>query len=91
MKKGSKSLPRGEVFTLLLQAQLSLLAFEAVAAGAAFRITTASIPHVNLSQRAVIPRAVVLTFRHPTANARVHFLYIFVHHNKKPPFLVSTV
>jgi len=46
---------------------------------------------MDLSQRAVIARAVVLTFGYAAADAGVHFLYVFIHHIKNPPFLVSTV
>ena len=73
--------------TLSLAARLScLFAFEAIATGTAFRITAARIAHVDFSQRAVIPRAVILTFRNPAADACVHFLYVFIHHNKKTSF-----
>ena len=58
-----------------------LLSFKAIAAGAAFRITATRVAHVNFTERAVIPCAVILTFRNATTNTRVHFLYIFVHHN----------
>ena len=73
----------------LLAARSSCL--KAFAAGAAFRVVIAGIAHVNFSQRAVIPRAIVLTFRHAATDAGVYFLYVFVHNNKNPPFLVPIV
>ena len=63
-----------------------LFSFEAVAASAAFRVAVTGIAHVDFSQRAVIPRAVILTFRNAAADACVHFLYVFIHHNKKTSF-----
>ena len=78
-------------FTLLHPTSGWLLSFEAIATGAAFRITATRIPYVDFTERAVIPCAVILTFRNATTNARVHFLYIFVHHNKKTSFSVRTV
>jgi hypothetical protein len=68
----------------LLAARSSCL--EAVAASAAFRVTAASITDMNFTQRAIIPCAVILTFRYATTDTGVHFLYVFVHHNKKSSF-----
>ena len=65
---------------------LSLLAFETVAAGAAFRVAATRIAHVNLSQRAIIARAVVLTFGHAATDGGVHFLIVVFIHHKIPPF-----
>ena len=65
---------------------LSLLAFETVAAGAAFRVAATRIAYVNLSQRAVIARAVVLTFGHAATDGGVHFLIVVFMHHKIPPF-----
>ena len=61
----------------------ALLSLEAIATGTAFRVTTTRIAYVDFTERAVIPCAVVLTFRNAAANTCVHFLYVFIHHNKK--------
>ena len=66
----------------LLRATLGcLFAFKAIATGTAFRIAITRVANVDFTKGAVIACAVILTFRNATTNARVHFLYIFVHHN----------
>lgn len=65
---------------------LSLFTFEAVAAGAAFRVAATRIAYVDFSQRAVIARAVVLAFGHAAADGGVHFLIVVFIHHKIPPF-----
>ena len=62
---------------------INLFSFEAIATGTAFRVAVAGVPYVDFTQGAVIPCAVELTFRYATTDARVHFLYVFIHHNKK--------
>ena len=68
-----------------------LLSFEAVAAGTTFRVAIASIAYVNLSQRAIIPCTVVLTFGYSATDTAVYFMSVFIHHNKKPPLKVQAV
>ena len=65
---------------------LSLLAFEAIAAGAAFRVAATRIAYVNFPKGAVIARAVVLTFGHAATDGGVHFLIVVFMHHKIPPF-----
>ena len=67
----------------------NLFLLETVAASASAVATR--IAYVDFAERAVIACAIVLTFRYTATDARVHFLYVFIHHNKKPPFLVATV
>ncbi len=62
-----------------------LLALEAIAAGAAFRVAVAGIANVDFSQRAEIPRAVILTFRNAATDTSIYFTTFFVHHNSIPP------
>ena len=68
-----------------------LLSFEAITTRTAFRIARTRVPHVDLAKRAIIARTVVFTFGYTATNARVHFLTFFIHHSKKPPFLVIAV
>ena len=60
-----------------------LLLFKTVTASTAFRVATTRVAHVNLAKGAVIARTVVLAIGYATTDARVHFLYVFIHHNKK--------
>ena len=80
---GQTSLHHRCNFTLPRATSGCLLSLEAITAGATFRITATRIPYVDFAERAVIPCAVILTFRYATTDARVHFLYVFIHHNKK--------
>jgi hypothetical protein len=64
---------------------MRLLSYKAIAAGAAFRIATASVANVDFTERAIIARAVVLTISNTATNTLVYFTSIFVHHNKNPP------
>ena len=64
----------------------SLFSFKAVTASAMIIVAIAGVPYVNFTKGAIIARTVVLAFRHATADAAVHFMLIFIHHNKKPPF-----
>ena len=59
-----------------------LFAFEAVTAGAAFRITATRVPYVNLSQRAIIACAVVLTFGYTATDCRIYFVSVLIVHHK---------
>lgn len=75
----------------LLDVLRKLFSFEAVAAGAAFRVATASVAYVDFSQRAIIARTVVLTFGYSATDCSVDFLTFFIHHIKKPPSKVKAV
>lgn len=46
--------------------------------------------YVDLSERTEIALAVVLTFGYVATDAAVYF-FVFVHHNKIPPFKVKGV
>lgn len=70
---------------------MRLLSFEAIATGTMFRITIAGVPYVNFTECTKIPRAVVLTFGYSAADAAVYFMLVFIHHIKKPPFIVKAV
>ena len=63
-----------------------LFLFETVATSTAIRVLITSIANVDLTKGTVVPCAVILTFRNPAADACVHFLYVFIHHNKKTSF-----
>ena len=63
----------------------NLFAFVAVTASAAIRVFVASVADVDFSQRAIIARTVVLTFRNTTTDTGVDFLIVLVHHIKIPP------
>ena len=65
--------------------------FETVTTGAGRCVVRARIPNVDFTKRTIIARAVILTFRYATTDTSVYFLSVFIHHNKKPPFLVTTV
>ena len=66
----------------------SLFAFEAVATGALFRFTVASVADVNLGKRTVIARAVEFTIRNAAANAHIHFSIL---HTSTSFFIFITV
>ena len=60
---------------------IQLFSFEAIAAGAAFRIAVAGVAYVDFTQGAIVACAVVLTFRNATADSGVYFItVVFVHH-----------
>ena len=63
-----------------------LSSFKTIATGARSRVVCARIPNVNFAKRTIIARTVIFTFRYATADTSVDFLFVFVHHNKKPPF-----
>ena len=65
-----------------LVSAMGLLSYKAIAAGAAFRIATASVADVDFAKRAIIARAVVLTIGNTAADTLVYFTSVFVHHNK---------
>ena len=73
------------------RAYLFLFLFKAVAAGTAFRVLRARIAYVDFAKGAIVPRTVVFAFSHTATDASIHFLFVFHHNFKKPPFKVSAV
>lgn len=90
-KKPSVYNETGGFYTKINRFFHRLLSFEAITTRAAFRVARTRVSHVDLAKRAIIARTVVFAFGYTAANARVHFLTFFIHHSKKPPFLVVAV
>ena len=63
-----------------------LSSFKAIATSASFSVVRARVPNVNFTERTIITRTVIFTFRYTTTDTSIYFLFVFVHHSKKPPF-----
>ena len=79
---------RQEQFFNFLISLKNLFSFKAIATSTMLGIAIADIAYVDLSQRAIIASAIVLTFGHTATDAAVYFTFIFVHHIKIPPLKV---
>ena len=69
--------------TALVIVGARLFSFEAIAAGAAFRIAATRSAYVDFAKGAVVAGAVVFTFRNAATDRSVDFVLVFVHHTKK--------